>query len=93
MMIANPEGQLMPMNTVQGGFENVWGTCERGHRLDGLNYPTPAGDCTACIYAAAGLVLPVSGLPMLDGDPVAILLARVARESQPNTQGVPLLYL
>lgn len=92
-MIATPEGALMPMNTVQGGFEDYWTYCPAGHRRDGINYPTPAGGCTACIYESAGMQLPYPGLGMVDGDPTAILQARAARESQPaSPQGVSPLY-
>lgn len=92
-LIANPEGQLMPMNTVQGGFEEVWAYCSAGHRRDGINYPTPDGGCTWCVYQAAGMQLPATGLPAVDGDPQATAMGRAARESQPAApQGVSPLF-
>lgn len=92
MMIANPEGTLMPMNTVQGGLENASAYCTAGHLRDGINYPSPGGGCTACFYEAAGMHIPAFGLPIPDADPAAVLAARTARESQPMPAGVSPLY-
>lgn len=118
-LIANPEGVLQPMNTVQGGWDGSIAYCSKrscdscgitadpedaecfmcgglvfpaGHRIDGINYPTPGGGCTACIYESAGLRLPASGMPIPDGDPDAVIKARAARDSQPHTSGVSPLY-
>jgi hypothetical protein len=93
MLIANPEGVLMPMNTVQEGWREGEVYCNRGHRYDGLNYPSPAGACTFCVYQDAGMVMPQAGLPIADSDPVAVLAQRAARDSQPlSRQGVSPLY-
>lgn len=88
--LTSPEGVPMRLNTVQGELESMFSYCPLGHRRDGINYPTPGGGCTACIYESAGLILPTPGLPVPDADPSAILRARIARQSQPDSGASPL---
>lgn len=89
-LIANPEGQMMPMNTVQGGLEDMHAYCSSGHRRDGINYPTPGGGCTVCIYESAGVQMPSSGLPIPSVDVDAVLRQRSARDAQPVQGDSPL---
>lgn len=91
-LIMNPEGQLMPMNTIQSGWHEGDVYCKAGHRYDGVNYPNPSGQCTRCLYESAGMQMPSSGLPIPDGDPVAVLAARAAIAAQPVPTGVSPLY-